>query len=389
MPEARTARRRYDNTDWTTLVFIATYHLFLLVSLPLYLVVRTPSWTLVGGAALLVAGSLLSITAGYHRLYAHRTYRVRKPVEWVLLFFGTLAAQGSVLRWAHDHRCHHSHLDTEDDPYGTPKGFWHSHLLWMFEKSAPLDPRYLGDLQENRLLVFQHRYYGWLMAASNVAAVLVVGWVAEDLAGAFVFAFLLRLFIVHHSTWFINSLAHLWGAKPYSTEHSAVNNFILALLTYGEGYHNYHHTFASDYRNGVRWYQFDPPKYLIWAMHKLGLASDLRRTDPLMIQKRLVQADRKLLIEHLKDLPQPDASPFAAAVERMSDRLTETIVSAKLEIDRYRSLERERHRAEMKEMRERLRSLKHALRQDMKTWRRLCRLILEMPSPRPVPVRAT
>ena len=232
------ARHRFDHLDWVTLTFIVTYHLLLFVTLPLYLIARTPGWTLIGGTVVLLAGSMLSITAGYHRLYAHRTYRARKPVEWVLLFFGTLAVQGSVLRWAHDHRRHHSHLDTADDPYGTPKGFWHSHVLWMFKQSPALDARYLGDLNKNQLLVFQHRYYGWLTAGTNIVAVLAVGWIAGDLVGAFVIAFLLRLFVAHHSTWFINSLAHLWGTKPYSTEHSAVNNFILALLTYGEGYHN-------------------------------------------------------------------------------------------------------------------------------------------------------
>lgn len=387
--ESPRARRRFDNLDWVPLTFIGTYHLFLFVTLPFYLIAHTPGWTLIGSTVVLLAGSMLSITAGYHRLYAHRTYRARRPVEWVLLFFGTLAVQGSVLRWAHDHRRHHSHLDTVDDPYGTPKGFWHSHLLWMFKKSPPLDARYLGDLRENRLLVFQHRYYGWLVTAANGVAILAVGWIAGDFVGAFVIAFLLRLFVTHHSTWFINSLAHLWGSKPYSTEHSAVNNFILALLTYGEGYHNYHHTFASDYRNGIRWYQFDPPKYLIWMMSKVGLASDLKQADALMIQKKLVQADRKLLLEHLNALPPVDVGTFAGVVERLSERLSETIVSAKKVMDRYRSLDRKRHRTEVQELRDRFRALKRSLRQDMKAWRRLCRLILDLPAANPEQVRAT
>jgi stearoyl-CoA desaturase (delta-9 desaturase) len=378
-PEAPIAHRP-GGVDWSTLLFIATYHLLLLVGLPLYLVVQTPSWTLLGGTAILLIGSMLGITAGYHRLYAHRTYRVLKPVEWVLLFFGTLAVQGSVLRWAHDHRRHHSHLDTEEDPYETPKGFWHSHLLWMFKESPVLDARYLGDLQENRLLVFQHRNYEWLLATTNLAAVGAVGWIAGDFVGAFVIAFLLRLFVAHHSTWFINSLAHLWGSKPYSTEHSAVNNFILALLTYGEGYHNFHHTFASDYRNGIRWYQFDPPKYLIWMMNKLGLASDLKRTDLLMVKKRLVQTDSKLLIEHLNDLPPVDASAFVGAVERVSSRLSEAFLSAKRVMDRCRSLDRTQHRIEVQELRETVRALNRSIKQDMKTWRRLCRLILDLPA---------
>jgi len=328
MPQASTSSPTSQRIDWVPLIFIVAYHLALLVALPLYLVAHTPSWSLIGGSLFLLVASLLSVTAGYHRLYAHRTYRTKKPVEWVLLFFGTLAVQGSVFRWVYDHRLHHSHLDSDKDPYETPKGFWHSHVLWMFKKREPIDERYLGDLKDDKVLAFQHRYYGWLMAATNIIAVLAIAWITGDLIGAIVIAFLLRLFIAHHSTWFINSLAHMWGSKPYSTEHSAVNNFILALLTYGEGYHNYHHTFASDYRNGIRWYQFDPPKYLIWAMHKLGLAWDLKRTDPLMIKKRLVQADRKLLIEHLNNLPDDAANAFRAAVEKMSEKMSETIVSA-------------------------------------------------------------
>ncbi len=363
---------------WTPLLFIASYHLALFIALPLYLMWQTPGASLLVGALVLMAGSLLSITAGYHRLYAHRTYRVRKPVEAVLLFFGTLAVQGSVLRWAHDHRLHHRYLDSEKDPYDTPQGFWHSHILWIFKDRGDIDERYLKDLMANRWLVFQHRYYGLLMALANIVAVAVLAWITGDVLGAVVIGFLFRLFMVHHSTWFINSLAHMWGSKPYSTEHSAVNNFILALLTYGEGYHNFHHTFAGDYRNGVRWYQFDPPKYLIWLMSKLGLAWDLKRTDPLMIEKRLVQADRKFLMEHLNRLRDIDASAFAAAVEAMAEKLSAKIVAAKAEMDRYRSLDRRSHREEIRLLRSRLRAIKQEITHDLRTWRKLYYLILEL-----------
>lgn len=363
---------------WTPLLFIAGYHLALFIALPLYLLDTMPGGRLIGGSLALMAASLLSITAGYHRLYAHRTYRVRRPVEAVLLFFGTLAVQGSVFRWAHDHRLHHRHLDTEGDPYDTPRGFWHSHLLWMFKDRGDVDPRYLKDLMANPWLRIQHRYYGVLMVLANALAVAGLAWFTGDLVGAVVIGFLLRLFLVHHSTWFINSLAHMWGSKPYSTEHSAVNNFILALLTYGEGYHNFHHTFAGDYRNGIRWYQFDPPKYLIWLMSKLGLAWDLKRTDPLMIKKRLVQADRKFLMEHLERLPHVDTTAFKEAVEAMHEALSKKIAAAKAEMDRYRSLDRRSHREEIRQLRARLRRLQQDLARDLRTWRRLYYLILKM-----------
>lgn len=378
MTHAGVAKSWLRQIDWTVFGFIASYHVLLAIMLPFYLLWRTPGWPLLGLTALLLAGSLTSITAGYHRLYAHRTYRAKRPVELVLLFFGTLATQSSVLNWAHDHRLHHNRVDTEGDPYGTQKGFWHSHMLWLFTQRPGFEERYVRDLLENELLVFQHRYYGWLMAAATIAAFLVVAALTGDPVGAFVIGVLLRLFLTHHSTWCINSATHKWGTKPYSLEHSAVNNFLIALITYGEGYHNYHHTFARDYRNGIRWYQFDPPKYLIWLLSKVGLASDLRRTDPLLIRKRLVQADRQLLIEHLERFRDARAKAFAEAVERTSARLSALTASAKAVMDRYRSLDARQDRSEAGELRQRVRALKREFAREFRTWRRLCRLILAM-----------
>ncbi len=157
-----------------------------------------------------------------------------------------------------------------------------------------------------------------------------------------------------------------------------MNNFILAILTYGEGYHNYHHTFASDYRNGIRWWQFDPPKYIIWGLSKLGLASDLKRADALMIKKKLVQADRKLLIEHLEQVPNPEAGAFKHAVENLAEKVSETIVNAKTQLEAYRALKREGRREDIKKLRREIRRMKNNVRQDMKTWRRLTRLILKL-----------
>lgn len=364
--------------SWVPIVFIATYHLALLVTLPLYLMSYTPSWLLIGCTFLLIISSGFSITAGYHRLYSHRTYKTRKPIEWVLLFFGTLSTQGSVFRWCYDHRVHHQHLDSDKDPYETPKGFWHSHLLWMFKKGDPIQDKYIKDLKERKLLEFQDRYYGPLVLLTNVFTTVVVAWITGDLLGAFIISFLLRLFINHHTTWFINSLAHMWGAKPYSTEHSAVNNFILAFLTYGEGYHNFHHTFASDYRNGVRWYQFDPTKYLIWGLSKMGLATGLKRTDALMIKKRLVQADRKLLIEHLSEIRDSNSQALTEYVEQLSEKLSATITSAKTAMDRYSSLDRNQNRIEVEELKAKFKELRGEISRDLKTWRRLCNFVLKM-----------
>ena len=388
MPRYTVPLTRSNETNWTALIFIAAYHLALVIALPLYLLNASPSGELLGWTLFLLIATLMAITAGYHRLYAHVTYKTRKPVEGVLLFFGTMAVQGSVFEWAHDHRLHHNHVDTERDPYGTPQGFWYSHLLWMFKKRQPYDERYLRDLRQNKLLVFQDRYYGPLMVATNLVAVVALGLLTGDWFGALVIGFLLRLFVAHHCTWFINSLAHQWGSKPYSHEHSAVNNFILAILTYGEGYHNYHHTFASDYRNGVRWYQFDPPKYLIWILSKLGLASDLKRVDRLMIKKKLVQADRNLLLEHLEQVYDARKAVLMEKVEKTAQRLSDTITSAKTIRDRYYSMRAERRTHEARELKARFSELQAQMQEDLKTWKSLCRTVVKL-KPAPQPVRAS
>jgi len=378
MPTPFVATSRTRETNWPALVFVAGYHVALLVTLPIYLTLRSPSWELIALAAFLLVSSLIAVTAGYHRLYAHVTYRTKKAVEAVYLFFATLATQGSALEWAHDHRLHHKHVDTEGDPYGTQHGFWQSHLLWMFTKRKAFDERFVRDLRQNKLLVFQDKYYAWLMAAANILAVVGIAAITGDVVGAFVIGFLLRLFVAHHCTWFINSLAHMWGSKPYSHEHSAVNNFILALLTYGEGYHNYHHTFAGDYRNGVRWYQFDPPKYLIWMLSKVGLASDLKRVDALMIKKKLLQADRNLLIDHLEQVYDARKASLLESVEKTAHRLSETIGSIKALRDRYGALERKKDRAEAQHLKMRFRELKAQMREDLRTWKSLCRTVIKL-----------
>ena len=374
----RPTSRAGNRPDRVALIFIGAYHVLLVALLPVYLISQRPSWGLIAGTLGLIVACLLAITAGYHRLYAHRTYSVKPLAEWIMVFFGTLATEGSVFRWAHDHRLHHRHVDTEGDPYGTHKGFWHSHLLWMLKEGNPIDPKYISDLKDRRLLVIQDRYYGLLVTITNVMAVGALWLLTGDLFGAFVIGFVVRTFLVHHMTWFINSLAHMWGSKPYSTEHSAVNNFILAILTLGEGYHNYHHTFAGDYRNGARWYQFDPPKYLIWLLSKLGLAWDLKRTDPLMIKKRLVQADHKLLLSHLEQITHIDAQALSQAVTKLSERISASIASAKAVTDRYRSLDRRRHKVELKELKSRFRELRREIAQDLRAWRHMCRLVLSL-----------
>ncbi|MGK0181871.1 MAG: stearoyl-CoA desaturase (delta-9 desaturase) [Halioglobus sp.] len=265
-------------------IAIICYHAFLLVSLPVYLYYNPPGLSLVLVSIALFFATGIGITAGYHRYYSHKAYKMKSIPEAVLLFFGTMATQGSALRWSYDHRKHHAFVDTDKDPYSIKKGFWYAHMWWLMDESPEIEPKVVSDLLKNKMVAFQHRHYYKLMVFTNILAFLVTGWALGDFLGAFFITLWVRLLTLHHCTWFINSLAHTWGSKSFSKEHSAVDNFLISLLTFGEGYHNYHHTFANDYRNGIRWYNFDPTKWLIWALHKTRLAWDLKKVDFFTVQ---------------------------------------------------------------------------------------------------------
>jgi stearoyl-CoA desaturase (delta-9 desaturase) len=238
--------------------------------------------------AVFMIGCGMGITAGYHRLWSHRTYNAHWSVRLVLMLFGAMALQNSILVWSSNHRIHHNDVDDDDkDPYSAGRGLWFSHVGWMLRKypAAQTDLSNVRDLQKDPIVVFQHRFYLPLVLAMNVGLPMLVGWLVDDFWGVFWLAGLLRLVLSLHVTWFINSLAHYWGNQPYTDKNSARDNPWLAFITYGEGYHNFHHLYASDYRNGVRWWQWDPTKWLIAALSHIGLTSNLKRMPEVTIQQ--------------------------------------------------------------------------------------------------------
>ena len=224
----------------------------------------------------------ISITAGYHRLWTHRAYEAHWIVRLLLAFGGTFAAQNSILHWASDHRRHHRYVDdVEKDPYSAKRGFWYSHIGWMLRDYNPHgDGLYdnCRDLKKDPIVMLQHRHYLPLVLGINFGIPIVLGLLHGDVLGMFLLVGVLRLVISHHFTFFINSLAHIWGRQPYSDNNSSKDNGFLAILTMGEGYHNYHHSFQRDYRNGICWWQFDPTKWLIRTFAWMGLADSLYRT---------------------------------------------------------------------------------------------------------------
>jgi stearoyl-CoA desaturase (Delta-9 desaturase) len=359
----------------TTGWYIVFYHIFLLVAVPTYIYFRTPSITLIAAAIVLYIFCGLSVTAGYHRLYAHKTYSAHPLLEIVILFLGALSITSSALRFSHDHRIHHWHVDSEKDPYNIKKGFWYAHFTWMFEENIPLEEKNVADLVKNKLVMFQHKYYYHFMLISNVVVIGTLGFLIQDIIGAIVFALLLRIFLTHHSMWFVNSIAHFWGVKPYSNESTAVNNFFVALLTFGEGYHNFHHTFAGDYRNGVRWWQFDPTKLLIWSLSKIGLTGNLKRMEKNMIAKRLLLEDKRLLLENVK---LQGHVWMEKKIMQMSDNLQQRILMCTKLKQRYQELKSNKAmKLTRKKIKIRLKALHKLMKLEFKAWGNLCNEILQ------------
>lgn len=365
-------------------VFLVVYQLFIILTLPFYLYFGSPSWSMILTAFIVYFLGGLSITAGYHRLYSHRCYKANRFVEALVLFFGSTTFQGSVLRWSYDHRLHHAHVDTDDDPYTITKGFWYAHFLWLFDKPRPIEKRVVGDLMQNSWVMWQHRHSILAMVGSNLILFLAFGWLLQDFLGSFFLVLWARLFCIHHCTWFINSLAHTWGSKPFCKEQTAVNNFIVSLFTFGEGYHNFHHAYANDYRNGVRWYQFDPAKWLIWSFSKIGFAWNLRRIDPLTIKRKMVLEDTNDLLNRIKRLWYVKRDEMEDKIHELSDKMMEQISQLKEAKEHYQKLKSEHcERLKKRELRKELRKLKRSLKRD---WRRWCRLSRDIAHLKPLAI---
>lgn len=368
-----------ENFNWKSGIFLIAYQLLLLVSLPWYLYNYSPSWGLIALTILFLALGGFSITAGYHRLFSHKSYKAGPFVEFILLFFGSSTIQGSVIRWCHDHRNHHAFVDTDKDPYTITKGFWYAHFTWMLEKQTPVDPKIVTDLAKNKWIAWQHKYDVLCMFGTNILIVLFAGWLTDDYLGAFIVGFLLRLFLQHHTTWFINSLAHTWGDQPFSKEHTAVNNFIISMLTYGEGYHNFHHTFASDYRNGVRWYQFDPTKWLIWTLYKCGLVWGLRSVDICTIEKKMVLERKDMLVEQITALWYVKKEELESKIQELSDQLvTETTRFKEMRENYYKMRKEKADNATISMLKKEMKLLKIKIRNDWQQWSELSNSIMHL-----------
>ncbi len=223
----------------------------------------------------------LSITLGYHRLFSHLSFKAKWPVKLFTLIFGAASFENSAIDWACNHRDHHKYVDDDEDPYNINKGFFYAHIGWLLIKLKPeQDRRNVVDLQRDPLVAWQDKYCHWIGFLVGFIVPTLLGYFHSGAIGAlggFLIPGVARLVFVQHMTFFINSLCHTLGDRPYSSECTARDSMLMAFFTFGEGYHNYHHTFQHDYRNGVKPWQFDPTKWAIWLLSKVGLVSGLRR----------------------------------------------------------------------------------------------------------------
>ncbi|KTW28076.1 hypothetical protein T552_01937 [Pneumocystis carinii B80] len=238
------------------------------------------------------------ITAGYHRMWSHRSYSGTLFLRILMALLGGGAVEGSILWWGRNHRAHHRYTDTDKDPYSVSKGIFYSHFGWMIIRQDPKKIGYsdISDLKEDLVVMWQHKNYLKIMIFMGfLFPMFVAGFGWKDWRGGFFFSGICRLVFVQHATFCVNSLAHWIGDQPFDDKHSPRDHVLTALATLGEGYHNFHHQFPMDYRNAILWYQYDPTKWLIILFKKMGLAYNLKEFPSNEVQKGILQQKQKKL----------------------------------------------------------------------------------------------
>jgi len=323
----------FSRVNWITSIFLITTALLAVTAVPIYLWHFGIDWFQFGMFFFYTVITIMSITLGYHRLYSHLAFKAKWPVKLVTLLFGACAFENSCFDWTADHRKHHKHVDHDDDPYDISKGFMWAHIGWLIFKMRPEEPvDNVNDLMRDKLCMWQHKYVHWIGFILGVVVPTALAYMVQPTwqyaLGGFLLAGILRIVVVQHCTFFINSLCHTIGKRPYNTENSARDSAIMAVFTCGEGYHNYHHAFQHDYRNGVKPWQFDPTKWMIWVLSKLGLTSNLRRVSDekiLLAEMREAcrQADKVKAIEPAAALSDKAMEAFHDFSQRLTDSYNE------------------------------------------------------------------
>jgi stearoyl-CoA desaturase (delta-9 desaturase) len=265
----------WKNIDWVTLVWMVAIHAGCLAA-PFFF-----TWEAIGIA--LVAHWLtasVGVCLGYHRYLSHKSLKLTRPAEFVVLFCSVASGQGSPLMWSATHRLHHQRSDQEGDPHSPLEGGWWSHILWLFvnhtpEQRALLYRRYIPDLVDRPIMQFYERFYGVCLIGIAVALYAIAG-----LPGV-LWGVCVRMTWAYHCTWFVNSATHLWGYRNYDTRDESRNLWWVALIAFGEGWHNNHHAHPHTARAGHRWWEIDTTWWLIRGLRAVGLATEVDDRIPL------------------------------------------------------------------------------------------------------------
>jgi len=322
---------------------------------------------------LLYAATGVSITAGYHRYFSHKTYECHPILQAFFAFFGAFAAQDSILWWSAGHRNHHKHVDTDWDPYNIKRGFWWAHIFWLFYKSPKSGYTNVPDLEKNPIVMWQRKYTKLILIVGGFGIPTAVGAMFGHPLGGLLWGGFLRLVVLHQTTFFVNSLAHMVGARSYSAELSARDNWMVALVTFGEGYHSFHHRFPADFRNGIHWYQWDPSKWLLLGLKAVGLTSDLRTIAPPLIEAARLEA-AVVKVE----------SRLASAPPTLSEEVRRRIASARERLEHAFALWRQHAQEKAEGLKDRWkatrRNARRQVRSARKEWRGAVRMLARLPN---------
>ncbi len=327
---------------WPNILFFTATTLVALIGAPLYIARFGFHPFTIGMTVFYLFATSMSITVGYHRLFSHVTYKANPILQFLFLFFGAAAYEQSALCWSSQHRTHHLYVDTDQDPYSIKKGFFYAHIGWLLFWSHPEHYENSTDLQKNRLVMHQHKYYHLWAAVSGIVLPMLIGYTFGDLPGAFVFPVCVRLFLVHQTTFCINSICHTIGKATYDIYSTAKDHWLVALITNGEGYHNFHHHFPSDYRNGVRWYQWDPSKWFIAILAKGGLTWDLKKVSVFRILAARLAAENQRAEDCLKNRNIPNLTTIQTRLKSQYEKLKQTLSDWEGSAREYQAVLRER-----------------------------------------------
>lgn len=304
--------------NWRNISFVIPLHLLGLLAWPIYVLMGgSISWVEVSLFFFMYALGAFGICAGYHRGFTHRAFTMKPLVKYFGLFAGASAGEGSALSWCSDHRRHHLHEDTPLDPYNVKRGFWWAHMGWLLGSPTSTDFSNCKDLSQDAAFQHQHKFYILWFLASSFLLPTLLGALFGRAWEAFLLAGFTRLMLLNHATFCINSWAHYFGRQNYSTKITARDSLLLAIFAWGEGWHNYHHRFPFDYRNGPKATHWDPGKWMIYGLSKMGLVSDLKVTPEFEILKARMEVLKERAAQTAK-------SPKQEALEHRMAELYQT-----------------------------------------------------------------